>query len=97
LLLCSDGVDGVLSADEIIDCLHATPMLAAEGLCDAVLKKNKLGQDNLTAVVLEYQVEDLTPIAESARMVQGTGWQVKASGTGLLLLITYLLVTKYLA
>ncbi|OAI17622.1 hypothetical protein A1359_05885 [Methylomonas lenta] len=97
LLLCSDGVDGVLSADEIVDCLHATPMLAAEGLCDAVLKKNKLGQDNLTAVVLGYQVEDLTPIVESARMLQGSGWQAKASGTGLLLLITYLLVTKYLA
>jgi hypothetical protein len=30
-------------------------------------------------------------------MVQGRCWQAKARGTGLLLLITYLLVTKYLA
>lgn len=52
LLLCSDGIDGSLSADEIIDCLNAQPMLAAQQLCQAVLSKQKPAQDNLTAVVL---------------------------------------------
>lgn len=54
LLLCSDGIDGSLSADEIIACLNARPMLAAHQLCRAVLSKQQPAQDNLTAVVLAY-------------------------------------------
>lgn len=56
LLLCSDGVDGVLSADEIMACLARSPMLAAQELCESVLKKQIPGQDNLTAVVLGYKL-----------------------------------------
>lgn len=57
LLLCSDGIDGVLSADEMIDCLAEMPMRAAQCLCDKALQKQQAGQDNLTAVVLGYQVQ----------------------------------------
>lgn len=98
LLLCSDGVDGVLSADEIVDCLQAPPMLAAQCLCDAVLKKEKVGQDNLTAVVLGHQLEDLMPTQRHTQPARRQiCWQARAVGMGLLLLIAYLLVTKYLA
>ncbi len=58
LLLCSDGIDSVLSADQIIDCLEAAPMIAAEKLCDAVLTRNLPYQDNLTAVVLAFAASE---------------------------------------
>ncbi|MBS4049903.1 MAG: serine/threonine-protein phosphatase [Methylomonas sp.] len=58
VLLCSDGIDGVLSADEIVACLAEMPMRAAQCLCDTALQKQQAGQDNLTAVVLGYQVRD---------------------------------------
>jgi len=52
VLLCTDGIDGVLTSDEIIACLGAEPMRAAQALCDAALAKGNPNQDNLTAVVL---------------------------------------------
>jgi len=52
VLLCTDGIDGVLTSDEIIVCLGAEPMRAAQALCDAALAKSNPNQDNLTAVVL---------------------------------------------
>lgn len=55
LLLCSDGVDGALSAEEIMAALSKAPMTAAQALCDKVLAKRQPFQDNLTAVVLAYQ------------------------------------------
>ena len=55
LLLCSDGVDGALSAEEIMAALSKVPMTAAQALCDNVLQKQQPFQDNLTAVVLAYQ------------------------------------------
>ncbi len=55
LLLCSDGVDGFLSADRLITCLQDTPMLAAQRICDEVLALNHPYQDNLTAIVLGFQ------------------------------------------
>ncbi|MCQ8105094.1 protein phosphatase 2C domain-containing protein [Methylomonas sp. SURF-2] len=59
ILLCSDGIDGVLSAAEIAACLDNMPMRAAQCLCDAVLKKQQFGQDNLTAVVLGYRLNEV--------------------------------------
>lgn len=52
MLLCSDGIYGVLTANEIIACLDKEPMHAAQQLCDAVLAKQQPYQDNLTAVVV---------------------------------------------
>lgn len=57
VLLCSDGIDGVLAADEIVNCLAHAPMAAAQLLCDRVLQKQCINQDNLTAVVLGYQAQ----------------------------------------
>ena len=67
LLLCSDGVDGVLSADEIIACLAQPPMQAAQDLCDSVLSKQRSGQDNLTAVVLGYQLAPQAKLKKSLK------------------------------
>jgi protein phosphatase len=58
VLLCSDGIDGVLTAEEIMACLGNSPMTAAQLLCDSTLQKQCANQDNLTAVVLSYQDED---------------------------------------
>lgn len=98
LLLCSDGVDGVLSADEIIVCLNETPMIAAQHLCDAVLQKEKIGQDNLTAVVLAYQGEELMPTQLSTRLDRRQAcWPAKVTVAALLCLIAYALAAGYLA
>ena len=98
LLLCSDGVDGVLSADEIIDCLDETPMTAAQRLCDAVLRKEKIGQDNLTAVVLAYQGEELIPTQQCTRLDRGQACRrTRMTVVALLLLIATALVAEYLA
>lgn len=94
LLLCSDGVDGVLSAEEIVDCLHGAPMLAAQRLCDAVLQKNQQGQDNLTAVVLAYQAVDCRYGGNSLRKYLKL---VLILGTCVVLTISYLLILKYWA
>lgn len=68
ILLCSDGVDGVLSADEMTACLACPPMQAAQELCASVLSKELPMQDNLTAVVLGHQLaqqaEDTKSIAK---------------------------------
>lgn len=67
ILLCSDGIDGVLSADEVIACLAEMPMRAAQRLVDTALGKQQAGQDNLTAVILGYQVQDVADAPKPKR------------------------------
>jgi protein phosphatase len=55
VMLCSDGVYGCMTDEEIMSCLTQEPMLAAKQLADAVLAKQLPHQDNLTAVVLHYR------------------------------------------
>ena len=57
LLLCSDGLDGPLSDDEISQLASGDPDLAAESLVDAALSKGDAHQDNLTGVLLTYASE----------------------------------------
>jgi len=52
IVLCSDGVYNALSTDEINSFLSAEPMIAAENIKNAVLKKHYSGQDNLTVIVI---------------------------------------------
>ena len=53
LLICSDGVDGVLSRETILDCLsRSTPGEMCAALDQAVIQENKRFQDNYTALVL---------------------------------------------
>lgn len=53
LLLCSDGVGGVLQTEEIRDCMRLSNANdAAAALKQAVLAKNRKHQDNFTAIVI---------------------------------------------
>jgi protein phosphatase len=97
LLLCSDGIDGVLTADQMVESLNQPPMLAAQRLCDQVLARQLPSQDNLTAVVLAYVSDDFEqnrpPLAASNN---GPWRSVIAWCLGLLLMV-YLLINLYLA
>ncbi len=52
LLLCSDGVDGVLSPDELKEGLDADPQTAAEGLIARLQELQRRYQDNATVAIL---------------------------------------------
>lgn len=53
LLLCSDGVGGVLTEDTIISCLRKdSPDAMCVALEDAVLQAGRQNQDNYTALVI---------------------------------------------
>ncbi len=52
LLLCSDGVDGVLSPDELKEGLDADPQTAAEGLIARLEGLQRRYQDNATVAIL---------------------------------------------
>lgn len=53
LLLCSDGVAGVISEEVISDCLNeSTPEKICKQLEESILLKNKKYQDNYTALVI---------------------------------------------
>ena len=52
LLLCSDGVDGVLSPDELKEGLDADPQTAAEGLIARLQGLQRRYQDNATVAIL---------------------------------------------
>ena len=97
LLLCTDGVDTVLSADQIVACLRETPMVAAQRLCEQVLARQVAGQDNLTAVVLAYQADDSKATRQSGEARQaGRFWWRIVWFLGVLVLL-YLLLSEYLA
>ena len=57
LLLCSDGLDGPLSDDEIFVLASGDPSFAAESLVAGALSKGAAHQDNLTGVLLTYASE----------------------------------------
>lgn len=52
LLLCSDGLFGTLSNDEILMELHGSPQSAADRLIKKVLAENRSNQDNVTLTIL---------------------------------------------
>ena len=54
LLLCTDGLYRALEAAELTDCLSAPPVAAAGRLIGAVARHRLPGQDNATALVLQY-------------------------------------------
>ncbi|MFZ1575558.1 MAG: PP2C family serine/threonine-protein phosphatase, partial [Chromatiaceae bacterium] len=69
LLLCSDGVDGVLSLDELKDGLDADPQTAAEGLIARLQGLQRLYQDNATVAILACEGWD-TPTRVSDGVCQ---------------------------
>jgi PPM family protein phosphatase len=61
LLLCSDGVDGVLSLDELAAPLAGDPQAAADALIAALRARRLEYQDNATVAVLACE-SDATPL-----------------------------------
>lgn len=55
LLLCSDGISGVLSPPELMECMSLEPEEGARLLEQMVLEKNVIGQDNYTGVLISCQ------------------------------------------
>lgn len=58
LLLCSDGLYGSLSENEIAAVLRKTPGQVAEMLIQSALTKQQPHQDNLTAVIMAWEPEE---------------------------------------
>ncbi len=54
VILMSDGVYNALTDEELIRCLERPALEAAEAIHEAVEKKAWSGQDNYTAIVLQY-------------------------------------------
>jgi protein phosphatase len=58
LILCSDGIYGGISNDEMIGILKANePQKASEKITQSVLNKRIAGQDNLTVMVIKFEEE----------------------------------------
>ena len=53
-ILMSDGVYNALTAEEMVDALHAAPEQAAEQISQMIEAKAFRGQDNYTAVILGF-------------------------------------------
>ncbi len=55
LLLCSDGISGVLTPPELLECMSLDPEEGARLLERMVLEKNVMGQDNYTGILISCQ------------------------------------------
>lgn len=55
LLLCSDGISGVLTPPELMECMSLEPEEGCALLERMVLEKNVIGQDNYTGVLISCQ------------------------------------------
>lgn len=53
IILMSDGVFGTLSDEEILSTMHLPPYEASSQLERLILDKDKKGQDNFTAIIIE--------------------------------------------
>ncbi len=78
LLLCSDGVDGVLSPDELKEGLDADPQTAAEGLIARLQGLQRRYQDNATVAILACEgwdaptrVSPMPPVRDGVRRWPG--------------------------
>lgn len=59
LLLCSDGVSGTLSEQEMLECLESPdPEINCHRIADMIERKNKAHQDNYSAIVIYCATED---------------------------------------
>ena len=54
LLLCSDGVSGVLSEQELLQVLSLPPADGCELLEDMIVNKHNSCQDNYTGILIAY-------------------------------------------
>jgi protein phosphatase len=76
LLLCSDGVDGVLTLEELAAPLAGEPQAAAEALISAVRARGLDPQDNATVAVLAC--DGLSAPASPTRSARPSRWRLWA-------------------
>jgi len=57
IVLCSDGIYGVLSEAEFCQHLVKQPQQCTDDIVDTILKKNYSSQDNMTIITVEYKGE----------------------------------------
>jgi protein phosphatase len=57
IFLCSDGIYGSLSETELQLVFQQSPQVAVEQLVQQVLMKDRQYQDNMTAIIVEMEVE----------------------------------------
>ena len=55
LLLCSDGISGVLTPPELLECMSLDPEEGVRLLEGMVLEKRIIGQDNYTGILISCQ------------------------------------------
>ena len=55
LLLCSDGISGVLTPPELLECMAPDPEEGVRLLEGMVLEKRIIGQDNYTGILISCQ------------------------------------------
>ena len=55
LLLCSDGISGVLTPPELLECMSPDPEEGVRLLEGMVLEKRIIGQDNYTGILISCQ------------------------------------------
>lgn len=71
LLLCSDGVDGVLTLDEMKECLNGDPQTVAEAIISRLQALGRPVQDNATVAILAYveepEAQEAIPAGPSRR------------------------------
>lgn len=69
VLLCSDGLHGVLGEAEMADILaaSASPQAAADALIARTLEYNLSSQDNVTVVIMAHQNETAEPGLDKAK------------------------------
>ena len=80
LLLCSDGVDGVLSRDELREGLAAASQTAAEELIARLRALNRHYQDNATVAILaceggEEAPTRVSPVPPAGDPIRGRRWR----------------------
>lgn len=70
LLLCSDGLSGMVKAEEMRDAIMAEPTLDAACRRLIALANERGGEDNITVVIAEIDGEALAPPREAETLTQ---------------------------
>lgn len=85
LLLCSDGLYGYLSHQEITDELFGSPQEAADSLIQRLLEQNHPQQDNVTVVIMgcPAATPPPPPAKKQAKRPARAGWLLPLLGSAI--------------
>lgn len=84
LVLCSDGLSGKITPQEMRDCILTTPTLVEASNRMVAFAKERGGEDNITVIVAEFDGEGLPETTLNERMTRTlqsiSGFNFKAGG-----------------